>query len=174
MDGRCRGALFNILLGRLPDAAVLDLYAGSGSLGLEALSRGAARCVFVEKNRGAARSLEENLARSRLEGGEVLCSPCSLALKTLAARGARFSIAFFDPPFAQSRSPGPRSALLRELSEAAGLLESDGVAVWRLERKNYHPEELPAGLEPVDRREYGRSLLVFVRPVPAAQRGELS
>jgi 16S rRNA (guanine(966)-N(2))-methyltransferase RsmD len=164
MDGRARGALFNILTPRLDGARVLDLYAGSGSLGLEALSRGAESCVFVEKSRAAARMIEENLARSRLAGGEVKCLPASLAVKTLAASGPRFTLVFFDPPFPLSRSPGGRSGLLRELAAAAELLGPGGLAVWRLERQNYYPEELPAGLAPVDRREYGRSLLVFFEP----------
>jgi 16S rRNA (guanine(966)-N(2))-methyltransferase RsmD len=173
MDGRARSALFNILGARLPEARVLDLYAGSGALGLEALSRGAECCVFVERNRSAARLIEENLARSRLEGGEVLCASCSLALGQLAVRGAGFSLVFFDPPFPDSRSAGRRAALLAELAAAAELLTPRGLVVWRLERRNYHPEELPASLEPVDRREYGRSLLVFgaLRAAPAPGAG---
>jgi 16S rRNA (guanine966-N2)-methyltransferase len=163
MDGMSRGALFNILMPRLAGARVLDLYAGSGSLGLEALSRGAERCLFVERSREAARLLEENLERSRLSGGEVLCAPCAIALRTLAARAERFALVFFDPPFAASRGPSDRAVLLRELAAAAGLLEAGGLAVWRLERRNYCPEEVPAELEAFDRREYGRSLLVFAR-----------
>jgi 16S rRNA (guanine(966)-N(2))-methyltransferase RsmD len=162
MDGRARGALFNILMPRLADARVLDLYSGSGSLGLEALSRGAEACVFVEKSRATCRLIEDNLARSRLEGGEVLDMPASLAIKTLEARAESFSLVFFDPPFPMSRGPETRANLMRELAAAAGLLAPGGVAVWRLERQNYHPQELPAGLEAVDRREYGRSLLVFL------------
>ncbi len=164
MDGRARGALFNILVSRLDGATVLDLYSGSGSLGLEALSRGAECCTFVEKKRAAARIIEDNLIRSRLEGGEVLAMPSALAVKTLQARDARFSVIFFDPPFPLSRGPETRASLLRELASAAKMLESDGLAVWRLERQNYHPEELPSSLQPVDRREYGRSLLVFLAP----------
>jgi 16S rRNA (guanine(966)-N(2))-methyltransferase RsmD len=163
MDGMSRGALFNILMPRLAGSRVLDLYAGCGSLGLEALSRGAESCVFVERSRDAARLLEDNLQRSRLAGGEVLCTPCALAARTLAGRGARFSLAFYDPPFAASRTPESRAALMRELAAAGELLEAGGLAVWRLECRNYFPEELPAALEPVDRREYGRSLLVFAR-----------
>ena len=162
MDGRARGALFNILGARLAGARVLDLYAGSGSLGLEALSRGAEGCVFVEKSRAAARLIEENLTRSRLAGGEVLSAPCAVALKKLAARGAIFELVLFDPPFALSRTGPGRAGLVRELEAAARLLAPGGLAVWRLERRSGCPEELPASLAAVDRREYGRSVLVFL------------
>jgi len=172
MDGRARGALFNILAAEIPDASVLDLYAGSGSLGLEALSRGAASCVFVDRDRGAARALDANLAGTRLEGGEVLSLPVGLALKTLAARARRFGIAFFDPPFHEEREAASRSGVLAELSALAALVEPGGCVVWRLERRNFHPEEVPASLRVTDRREYGRSLLVFLRPLPAAVPGD--
>ena len=162
MSGRSRGALFNILAARLPGAQVLDLYAGSGSLGIEALSRGASGCVFVEKNRACARLLEENLARSRLAGGEVLAAPCVLALKTLAARGAGFTLAFFDPPFALGKSEENRATLGREMEALGRLLRPGALAVYRLERRNHHPGNFPASLTPFDRREYGRSLLLFM------------
>ena len=161
MDGRAREALFNILFPRLEAAAILDLYAGTGSLGLEALSRGAASCIFVEKNRKAADILEDNLERSGLAGGEVICTPCSLALKSLSLRAIRFSLVFYDPPFPASRTREQRNLLIRELGEAADMLKPEGLIMWRLERRNYYQEELPDSLREVDRREYGRSLLIF-------------
>jgi 16S rRNA (guanine966-N2)-methyltransferase len=164
MDSRTRGALFNILAAEIPDARVLDLYAGSGSLGLEALSRGAAECVFVDRDRDSVSALQGNLAGSGLPGGEVLALPVGLALKTLAARDRCFSLVFFDPPFSQERQPGSRAGVIEELAAAAALLRPGGSLVWRLERRNFYPQELPASLEVADRREYGRSLLVFLQP----------
>jgi 16S rRNA (guanine966-N2)-methyltransferase len=172
MDGRARGALFNILGAELSGARVLDLYAGSGSLGLEALSRGAAECVFVDRDRNSVRALQGNLEACGLEG-EVLALPVGAALKMLAARGCRFSLAFFDPPFRDERQPDSRAGVLQELAAVAELLLPGVRLVWRLERRNFHPEELPASLDVADRREYGRSLLVFLQPraavVPAPQ-----
>ncbi len=166
MDSRGRGALFNILQTAVPDARVLDLYAGSGSLGLEALSRGAAGCVFVDRDRRAARTLGSNLDAARLDGGEVLSLPVGTALKTLASRGRRFDLIFFDPPFRDEREAASRRTVLDELAAAGRLLAPEGLLIWRLERRNFHPEELPAELEVTDRREYGRSLLIILRPGP--------
>ncbi len=93
-----RGALFNSLASFLPEARVLDLYAGSGAMGIEALSRGAASCVFVESGPEAVAVLKENLARCGFEGqGRVLAAPVEKALPSL--RGP-FDLIFIDPPFA--------------------------------------------------------------------------
>lgn len=162
MDSRCRGALFNILAAKIPDARALDLYAGSGSLGLEALSRGAAECVFVDRDRDSIRALRGNLAKTLLPG-EVLALPVNVALKALKGRERDFDLVFFDPPFRQERDPAERSGVLAELAAVAELLAPGGRLVWRLERRNFYPQELPASLEVADRREYGRSLLVFLR-----------
>jgi 16S rRNA (guanine966-N2)-methyltransferase len=168
MDGRARGALFNILQTELADARVLDLYAGSGALGLEALSRGAAECVFVERDLASAAALGRNLEAAGLAGGELSTLPAAAALCLLQARARSFSLVFFDPPFRQERSAGARAATVAELAAAAELLTPGGCLVWRLERRNFYPEDLPATLALADRREYGRSLLVFLRRRPAA------
>jgi 16S rRNA (guanine966-N2)-methyltransferase len=164
MDSRARGALFNILQTEVPGAAVLDLYAGSGSLGLEALSRGATGCVFVDRDRGSVRALDANLARTKLDGGEVLAYPAGAALKFLRGDAHRFDLIFFDPPFREERAEPERARVIAELASAAELLAPGGCLIWRLEQRNFHPEELPPALEVADRREYGRSLLVFLRP----------
>jgi 16S rRNA (guanine966-N2)-methyltransferase len=162
MDGRCRQALFNILISRLAEARTLDLYAGSGSLGLEALSRGAASCVFVEKNGRTAAIIQDNLERSNLEGGEVMSQPSSLAVRSLSMRDGEFDLVFFDPPFPMSHTPEGREVLMRELAVVAEMLAETGMIVWRLERRNFFEEELPETLQLSDRRQYGRSLMVFV------------
>ncbi len=162
MDGRCRQALFNILFSRLHEARTLDLYAGSGSLGLEALSRGVASCIFVEKNGRTAAIIQDNLERSNLEGGEVMSQPSALAVRSLAMRGGEFDLVFFDPPFPVAHTPEGREVLMRELEVVAGMLADTGMIIWRLERRNFFEEELPDTLQLSDRRQYGRSLMVFI------------
>jgi len=92
---RVREATFN-LVGTVDGAAVLDLYAGSGAMGLEALSRGAESAVFVESDRDACRTIERNLEKLRLTGAEVACRD---ALSFLAAERRRFDLILVDPPY---------------------------------------------------------------------------
>ncbi|HET7306753.1 MAG TPA: 16S rRNA (guanine(966)-N(2))-methyltransferase RsmD [Gammaproteobacteria bacterium] len=94
---RVRETLFNWLGNRIERARCLDLFAGSGALGLEALSRGAARTVFVERDREAAQGIEANLARLDAAGAEVAAVD---AVGYLRSAEESFDIVFLDPPFA--------------------------------------------------------------------------
>ena len=97
---RVREALFSILYDRLDGAHILDLFAGSGSFGIEALSRGAKHATFVEKNRKTTEILKENLANVRLrEQSQVFNTPADRAIPKLTALAARFDICFLDPPY---------------------------------------------------------------------------
>ena len=107
MDGlrpssdRVRETLFNWLLPMLPGARVLDLFAGSGALGLEALSRGAASATLVERDAALARSLRDVVAR--LPGGDraqIVQADALAGLPRAAGEGRHYDIAFLDPPFA--------------------------------------------------------------------------
>ena len=92
---RVREAAFN-LIGPVDDASVLDLYAGSGAMGLEALSRGAASAVFVESDRDACRTIERNLEKLSLRGAEVAARD---VLRFLASERRRFDLILADPPY---------------------------------------------------------------------------
>ena len=104
---RVREAVFN-LVGPVDGAAVLDLYAGSGAMGLEALSRGAASVVFVESDRDACRTIKRNLDKLGLEGAEIVCRD---ALSFLAAERRRFDLILVDPPYDVVESVAVRLAL---------------------------------------------------------------
>src|SRR6266545_5916362 len=97
-SGRAREALFSILQKRIPGARVLDLYAGSGAVGLEAISRGAGRVVLVDED---AAVLRRNIARLPPAEGEIeiLEEDAETALDRLASRGVRFDLVFSDPPY---------------------------------------------------------------------------
>jgi 16S rRNA (guanine966-N2)-methyltransferase len=158
---RAREALFNILShGRLAatdlpfaEATVLDAFAGTGALGLEALSRGAAEAVFIEKDRAALVTLRKNVealgegARSRIVAGDATRPPRAMSACTLA---------FLDPPY---RSGLAASAL--EALGAARWFAGNGLAVIELAAR----EELlpPAGFILVDERVYGAARLLFLR-----------
>jgi 16S rRNA (guanine(966)-N(2))-methyltransferase RsmD len=112
---RVREAVFSMLGERTEGAAVLDLFAGSGSYGLECLSRGAASCVFVESDRAAGPVIAANLKKAGLTGGTVATAPVESWLK---AKTGQFDLIFADPPggvfvlesFAKSAQPPPPGA----------------------------------------------------------------
>jgi 16S rRNA (guanine966-N2)-methyltransferase len=95
---RAREAAFN-LIGPVDGAEVLDLFAGSGAMGLEALSRGAARAVFVESDRDACRAISRNLDKLRLTGATVLRRDAIQVLVEEATRGRRYDLVLVDPPY---------------------------------------------------------------------------
>jgi 16S rRNA (guanine(966)-N(2))-methyltransferase RsmD len=118
-----REALFDILGARVHDASFLDLYAGTGAVGVEALSRGARRVVFVDDDPGAARLIEENLALLESPGAaEILTLGVAASLSTLKRRKERFQVVFLDPPY-DDAVPEP------VLAAAAGLVVPGGIVV---------------------------------------------
>jgi 16S rRNA (guanine966-N2)-methyltransferase len=126
---RVREALFS-MLGEIDELAVLDLFAGSGALGIEALSRGAASAVFVERDDAALRVLRENLAALELAApvAQVRRAQASSALQSARRRRETYDLLFIDPPYAEARDWGPElSALLRPLlgPQARVVVESD-------------------------------------------------
>jgi 16S rRNA (guanine966-N2)-methyltransferase len=137
---RVREAVFNSLqaMGLLEDAVVVDLFAGSGAMGIEALSRGAERCVFVERDRDALRALRENVATLGLDQRATV-----VASDVLAWVGAMRSvdIAFVDPPYTFDAWP----KLLGLVQVPVVVCESD------------HPVDAPDGWEELRRKRYGRT-----------------
>jgi 16S rRNA (guanine966-N2)-methyltransferase len=152
---RVREAAFN-LIGPMDDASVLDLYAGSGAMGLEALSRGARRCVFVEADRAACRVIKANLEKLRLTGAVVLCRDALGALREERAGGRRYDLVLVDPPYSEYAS-----SLQMELADLLpGVLAPDGLLV--VETAARTEPELP--LELVTSRRYGSARLTLFRP----------
>jgi 16S rRNA (guanine966-N2)-methyltransferase len=148
---RAREAVFN-LIGPVDDAAVLDLFAGSGAMGLEALSRGAARCVFVESDRAACRVIRENLDRLRLTGALVLCKDAFQALREEKAAGRTYELVLADPPY------GLWEGLEERLGEAvAPVLAPDGLLV--VETSARVEPALPLDL--VTSRRYGSARITL-------------
>jgi 16S rRNA (guanine966-N2)-methyltransferase len=105
---RVRENVFNIV-GPIDDAKVLDLYAGSGAMGLEALSRGAARAVFVESDDAAARTIEQNLDKLRLQG-TVLRRDAVTVLAGEAGAGRKYDLVLVDPPYEMYEDLQPQLA----------------------------------------------------------------
>src|SRR3954470_16465330 len=106
---RVREAAFN-LIGPVDGARVLDLFAGSGAMGMEALSRGAERAVFVESAAEAARAIERNLDKLRLTGATVLRTDATRALAAEAAAGRTYDLVLVDPPYGMFEALQPQLA----------------------------------------------------------------
>jgi len=164
---RVRESLF-ARLGDLAGARVLDLFAGSGALGIEALSRGAAHVVFVERSAGCVRQLRHNLHTLGLEGSaEVRRGEALAALRRLAAVGRVFDLVLADPPYASGDA-----ARLLEALPAAGILAPGAPLVLELSRR--HAPEVAAGLRVVDERRYGETLVVRYEVGRAAEPGPVA
>jgi 16S rRNA (guanine(966)-N(2))-methyltransferase RsmD len=152
---RVREALFSILFD-VEGFRVLDLFAGSGAIGIEALSRGAARCVFVEKDRNALDALEENLESLELaDRAEVRKQAVSAALSELTARGDRFELIFADPPWDHAMK------LLEDVLSAGPALVVDGGRLIVEHGARDESPPAPPGLIAIDQRRYGDTALSF-------------
>ena len=151
-----RQAIFSILAGRVVDARVLDLYAGSGAIGLEALSRGAASCVFVDANRQACAIIPENLAKARLSSGSAIKADVPSFLKRDTAT---YDLIFADPPYWKHLGD----------EDHLGQLLSAGLIAPRMAPGAWFVAEISANqtspsspdLDLSDRREYGGSAILF-------------
>jgi 16S rRNA (guanine966-N2)-methyltransferase len=158
---RAREALFDILshghfaAKGIPfaDEAILDAFAGTGALGLEALSRGAAEAVFFEQNAEALSALRKNVA-SLGESSHAQILPYNATRPPRA--GKRCAVVFIDPPY-RSGLAAPALAAI----DAGGWLTPDALAVIEIRaREEFHP---PAGFTSLDQRAYGAARLVFLR-----------
>jgi 16S rRNA (guanine966-N2)-methyltransferase len=152
---KVREAIFNIL--GPPPGPVLDLYAGSGALGLEALSRGAPAAVFVERDGAALGALRRNLRESGAESrGTIIGADVRSALRKLSSGKQQFSWVFLDPPYIKETE-----GVLAELS-GGDLLTACAVVIVEHDRR--HPSPASVGcLFLTDRRQYGDTELSFYR-----------
>jgi 16S rRNA (guanine966-N2)-methyltransferase len=148
-----REAAFAIV-GQIDGARVLDLFAGSGAMGLEALSRGASRCVFVEREREACRVIQGNLERLRLTGAVVLCQDVVRALREEQARRHRYDLVLVDAPYDDW---DPYASALYDLLPP--VLEDGGLAL--VETASRVEPELPLDL--VTSRRYGSARITVFR-----------
>ena len=155
---RVKETLFGILGDRVLDARVLDLYAGSGAIGIEALSRGAHSATFVERQRNAVAAIRENLRRAHLEAGvQVHARAVEAFLRDPS--GGPWDIAVLDPPYTERAILAPLESLLPSLAPGATVVVKH---FWRTELG------LPHGLVERRTRRFGETALTFLEREPAA------
>ena len=157
-SGKVREAIFSICTGRVADANVLDLFAGTGAFGLEAISRGATTAVFVDSDRQGIEVIRKNIAACGTgDKTHVCCTDIQAGLNPVAATGISFDIVFMDPPY-KSRAVRPT---LENLARTPVMKKG---AIIIVEHGPY--EEIPTditGMDVIDRRKYGKTLVTFFR-----------
>jgi len=153
-----RIACLDTLMPFLDAGPFLDLFAGAGGVGIEALSRGAPSAVFVEQDGAALRALRDNVERLDLrDRARVVRSEAARAVEELGAAGERFAIVFLDPPY-----DSPRSAPALEAVAAADILIPGAVVVIQHGTKTPPPES-PGALTRWKARRFGETTLTFFR-----------
>ncbi|NLG36872.1 MAG: 16S rRNA (guanine(966)-N(2))-methyltransferase RsmD [Clostridiales bacterium] len=155
---RVRESLFSILRGRIEGALVLDLFAGSGALGIEALSRGADCAVFCDIDRRAATAIGAVLRRFGVpeDRYEILASDFRQALGRFGREGRRFDVAFIDPPYGADFEAAALASLCGEL------MARSGVVVLERSRRQ-PPPAIPAGWTADERRYADTALFILKR-----------
>ncbi|SRR5712692_5372714 len=157
--GRVKEALFNILPHDLSGAKVLDLFAGTGNLTIEALSRGAVEAVLVDSSKESGKAIRENLRRLNLTNrAELWAMPVTRALRLLARQGETFDLIFLDPPY-ERRLIEPALKII----DKETLLRDSGVLI----AEHSIRESIESRLEALalkDQRRYGGTVLSFFRP----------
>lgn len=155
---RVRESIFNVLGQWMDGQSVLDLYAGTGAMALEALSRGAARAVLVDQEREAVGLCRANAAALGFaQQVMILAMPMARAVERLSAQGERFDLVFADPPYA-ARATGE---VLAQVGQR-GLLAPEGVLCLEHDRREAVPEQ-GEGLVRVDQRTFGDSRVSLFR-----------
>lgn len=158
---RVRGSIYSILMPRVPNARVLDLFAGSGALGLEAVSRGARSALFLESSRDACALIRRNAEKAKLAAQVAVRQADVFAwLKTSAARGS-FDIIFADPPYRKKPEDSDFAAALLASPVLPTLVAEDGVFVLE---SHAGPGMLaiPPAWRLLDERTYGAARISFL------------
>lgn len=157
---RVKESLFNILQPKIPQANVLDLFAGSGALGIEALSRGASQVTFCDKSPEAIAVIKKNLVKTRLEEKSVVIKDeAKKVLDKLAVDGKKYDLIFLDPPYETSLAISSLTEIVK-----SGLLTEDGTIVIETDDEKRIGKELAnfKQIQVKDLRKYGRAYLIFL------------
>ena len=153
---RVKEALFNILADRVPECVFLDLFAGTGNIGIEAISRGAALAVFVEKEHKNTRVIVDNLKTTGfLSAARVLRREAKEAVKLLCAEGIAFDLIFMDPPYQTDLAKETLACVA-----AGGILKGSGIVIVETGPKEDMSPQIPA-LKMFRRERYGDTMLAF-------------
>lgn len=151
------------LPGSLPEVNVCDLFCGPGTHGIEAISRGAAHCTFVDRNAAAAKCLRKNLDALGIARQSTVIDQAIEMARFTAPDGRPYSIVFFDPPFSLSEDTSNASPVIRVLERLAVSLPvaDNAILTWRHDDHVTLPTELPGNWTQIDRRVWRRNAITF-------------
>jgi len=157
---RVKEALFNKIQFNIQDATVLDLFAGSGALGIEALSRGAKEVVFCDKIPEAIKVIKQNVANTNnLDKSIIINKDCNEVLDKLSNQNKKFDIVFLDPPYKTNLAIESLQKIIM-----SNLLTEDGIIIIETDDINKEKEILKIEeVEIFDKRKYGSVWLIFIR-----------
>ncbi len=158
-QNRIKETLFNIIQSEVPGSRFLDLFAGTGAIGIEALSREAERAVFVDNSRRAAACIRENLAHTRLDAQAVVYeSDVLAAIRRLSLQGARFDLIFLDPPYdADLEMPTLRAI------EKGEILAENGMVIVEMRRQKELSGIEETGFAVTRVKDYKNNCHVFLK-----------
>ena len=155
---RIKEAIFNIIQNRVMGASVVDVFAGTGSLGLEAASRGAERCYLIDKGEVTYKLLKQNIENLKFQD---ICTAFNMdsydALRSFSSQKEKFDLIFIDPPYSKDMIPGAVEQIFK-----GELLKSDGLIVSKIDSK----EDIYKGngeIVLVNSRKYGNTTICFYR-----------
>lgn len=157
---RVKESLFNIIQNNLRDAVVLDLFAGSGQLGIEALSRGADKAYLCDINRDAVKMIKQNLEKTKLKDKAVVINEdYKKALRTLNTN-EKFDIIFIDPPYKEDIAVDSIIDIIHE-----SRLKENGIMIIETDEIERDLREINKieNIKIIDQRKYGRASLIFIK-----------
>lgn len=155
---KVKGALFNILQTKIKDAFVLDMFSGTGNLGLEALSRGAGKCIFIEKEQKAFQILKKNITLLGFEEScEVYHQDAFIAIEKIKKRGLKLDIVFLDPPYGRQMVNKAIEGISR-----LDILDYNGIIISEQDETDNLPDKI-GNIEAYRTEKYGRTKITFWR-----------
>lgn len=156
---RVKESLFNIIMERIDDSTILDLFAGSGAIGIEFLSRGAKKAYFCDKSHEATQMIYKNLEKTKFtDKAKILKKDYRKCLKEISEENIKFDIIFIDPPYKENLAIDAVEQIIY-----LELLNQDGIIIIETDEKERELKELEElQVEVYDLRKYGRVYLIFL------------
>jgi len=166
IQDRTKGSLFNILSGVIPGSSILDMYAGTGSIGIEALSRGATSCIFIENDRSAIEVIKKNLEATKLQNkAQVVLYDVFDVIPYLEKNNVKVDIVFVTPPYplVEKSSYRDKLLILFSLLYSKQIVQQEGIIMLQHRKTDFEMPQEAICLELFDIRTYGDTQLSFIK-----------